>query len=236
MSLLMVNDRLTLGDKFKGTVRYIGKIRPKDGLWIGLELDEAVGANDGSVSGVRYFRCKDKHGIFVRYEKIKRGLVCDGALPAGSDEESLRERICLYEAKMRKMEETIEMLRDAEKQEIVELRRENEEVKRIVLSLRGGVGAEEAREGGGLSSEIKELAKGSREQVSEMMEIVSEMEAILNRGRGEQRRPVQEDERRRVVFLVGRIIDGVLDGDMETVDALRSEFVKIMEKHGIRVE
>jgi len=29
-----------------------------------------VGKNDGSVKGVRYFRCRNQHGVFVRHDKL----------------------------------------------------------------------------------------------------------------------------------------------------------------------
>ena len=29
-----------------------------------------TGKNDGSVKGVRYFKCRGRHGIFVRHEKL----------------------------------------------------------------------------------------------------------------------------------------------------------------------
>jgi len=30
----------------------------------------SVGKNDGSVKGVRYFRCRSQHGVFVRHDKL----------------------------------------------------------------------------------------------------------------------------------------------------------------------
>ena len=43
-------------------------------FWLGVELDHAHGKNDGSRSGVRYFRCKPNHGIFVLPSKVKRSV------------------------------------------------------------------------------------------------------------------------------------------------------------------
>lgn len=49
-----------------GVVRFVGETEFAPGVWIGVELQDANGKNDGSVKDVRYFECADKHGIFVR--------------------------------------------------------------------------------------------------------------------------------------------------------------------------
>jgi len=57
-----------------GMVRFFGRVDFADGEWIGVEMIEPVGKNDGTVKGKKYFECKDKHGIFVKIEKIERKL------------------------------------------------------------------------------------------------------------------------------------------------------------------
>ena len=32
------------------------------GQWAGIELNDPVGKNDGSVNGIRYFKCRPKYG------------------------------------------------------------------------------------------------------------------------------------------------------------------------------
>lgn len=54
-----------------GILKYVGTTHFADGEWCGIFLDEPCGKNDGSVRGVRYFRCKNKHGIFVHSHKVK---------------------------------------------------------------------------------------------------------------------------------------------------------------------
>ena len=54
-----------------GVLKYIGRTHFAEGEWCGIVLDEACGKNDGCVRGVRYFRCKNKHGIFVHSHKVR---------------------------------------------------------------------------------------------------------------------------------------------------------------------
>lgn len=244
MPLLQVNDRLTLGNKFRGTVRYIGEIKSREGKWIGLELDDPVGANDGSVNGVRYFQCMEQHGIFVRYEKIKAGLTCETRSmnePDGLKDESDHHRQA-YEAKVRKLEETIETLRNVERDEILELRRENNEIKKIILDLqdklsrRDGLSVPSGRHvpRSTICSEVKELIIKSNTEISGMMEIVSDMQRCRRKKKAVARAGIEE--RNKVLFLISRIIDGILDDDMEEVECFAEEFWSIMEKYDISAE
>jgi dynactin 1 len=53
-----------------GVIRYIGATGFAGGKWVGVELDEPVGKNDGSVQGKHYFSCEHGHGVFVRPSQI----------------------------------------------------------------------------------------------------------------------------------------------------------------------
>lgn len=73
---IKVNDRVKVypGDK-RGCVRYVGKSLEglPAGWWIGVEYDEPVGKNDGSVKGNIYFSCAPKYGGFVRVSNVTVG-------------------------------------------------------------------------------------------------------------------------------------------------------------------
>ncbi|KAL4961921.1 putative dynactin [Aspergillus stella-maris] len=57
---------VALTDGRQATVRYIGATSFADGEWIGVELNDDSGKNDGSVQGERYFECEPGFGMFVR--------------------------------------------------------------------------------------------------------------------------------------------------------------------------
>lgn len=55
-----------------GVIRFIGNTQFATGTWYGIELNTAIGKNDGSVNNVGYFKCSKpgNYGIFVRQTLI----------------------------------------------------------------------------------------------------------------------------------------------------------------------
>ena len=43
------------------------------GFWVGVEYDEPVGKNDGSVKGTRYFTCSEGYGGMARPNNVNVG-------------------------------------------------------------------------------------------------------------------------------------------------------------------
>ena len=60
-----------LNHLLRSTVRFIGRTLFKEGTWVGVELDEPEGKNDGSCEGTPYFECPADHGVFVRPENVR---------------------------------------------------------------------------------------------------------------------------------------------------------------------
>ncbi len=82
---------MEIGGGFKmGLVKFIGETEFAPGEWIGVALDkptgtlfkkllidafikcvcDGAGKHNGTVKGVKYFKCKDRHGVFVKRDKI----------------------------------------------------------------------------------------------------------------------------------------------------------------------
>ncbi|RXN27530.1 kinesin KIF13A isoform X3 [Labeo rohita] len=59
--------------KQSGTVHYVGGVEFAKGIWVGVELDLAVGKHNGTVQGRVYFRCATGHGVFVKPSSLTRG-------------------------------------------------------------------------------------------------------------------------------------------------------------------
>uniref|UniRef100_A0A3P8R7A8 CAP-Gly domain-containing protein n=1 Tax=Astatotilapia calliptera TaxID=8154 RepID=A0A3P8R7A8_ASTCA len=71
---IRLGDRVIIAAQKVGTLRFCGSTEFSGGLWAGVELDKPEGKNDGSVAGVQYFNCRNKHGIFAPLSKISKPL------------------------------------------------------------------------------------------------------------------------------------------------------------------
>ena len=67
---------------------YIGKL-PEigNGHWIGVEYDDPVGKNDGSVKGSKFFECPPKFGGFLRPDKLQVGDFPEEDIFASDDDD-----------------------------------------------------------------------------------------------------------------------------------------------------
>lgn len=90
---LEVGKRCRVGgdDLRRGVIMYVGDVKEIPGIlgaWIGVQLDEPVGKNDGSIKGNRYWGQESsmKHGVFVRPERVEAG-----DFPVFDDLEALEE-------------------------------------------------------------------------------------------------------------------------------------------------
>merc|ERR1712228_1119084 len=77
MGMAATNQVVTVGDQVRltkdlmGTVRFVGEIQGRKGIYYGIELTEAKGKSNGTVGNVRYFKCKNKRGLFLRFARIQ---------------------------------------------------------------------------------------------------------------------------------------------------------------------
>jgi hypothetical protein len=68
-----IGARVLVGGQKPGRLRYIGSVHfvpDSAGLWCGIELDDPDGLHDGTVDGVRYFTCRDGHGILAPRHRV----------------------------------------------------------------------------------------------------------------------------------------------------------------------
>lgn len=79
LSDYQVGQSVELNDGRTGTVHYVGNTQFAAGEWIGVELDDDSGKNDGSVQGQRYFDCPAGRGMFLRPAAI--ALIIDQPTP-----------------------------------------------------------------------------------------------------------------------------------------------------------
>ncbi|KAI0472281.1 dynactin [Xylaria cf. heliscus] len=66
MSDIAVGQYIQLSDGRNATIRFVGQTHFAVGEWVGVELDDDSGKNDGAVQGERYFDCSPGRGMFVR--------------------------------------------------------------------------------------------------------------------------------------------------------------------------
>ncbi len=74
MSGPQLGDRVRVIGRYavhEGTCKYFGTTLFREGYWVGVELDQPNGKNDGSVEGTRYFSCRPKYGLFARAQVVE---------------------------------------------------------------------------------------------------------------------------------------------------------------------
>ena len=95
-----MNEDISIGDivqlsrkistnNLRGIVRFIGEVNTfrynYDKVfgfnYFGIELFEPEGDNNGTINNEYYFQCKDKHGIFVKRNKIKKIVTINHNVP-----------------------------------------------------------------------------------------------------------------------------------------------------------
>ncbi|KAM0720072.1 hypothetical protein Q7P37_004208 [Cladosporium fusiforme] len=71
---LSVGQIIELNDGRIATVRFVGGTHFQAGEWVGIELEDQTGKNDGAVKGERYFDCEQGYGMFLRSTGVRQVL------------------------------------------------------------------------------------------------------------------------------------------------------------------
>ncbi|NWV13145.1 CE350 protein, partial [Ptilonorhynchus violaceus] len=89
LSNFNIGDRVLVSKVQPGTLRFKGLTKFAKGFWAGVELDKPEGNNNGTYDGIKYFDCKEKHGIFAPPQKISHITeTIDSHLDTNKDEDS----------------------------------------------------------------------------------------------------------------------------------------------------
>ncbi|NWR29486.1 CE350 protein, partial [Tachuris rubrigastra] len=89
LSNFNIGDRVLVSKVQPGTLRFKGLTKFAKGFWAGVELDKPEGNNNGTYDGIKYFDCKEKHGIFAPPQKISHITESvDSQLDTNKDEDS----------------------------------------------------------------------------------------------------------------------------------------------------
>eukprot|EP01084_Bolivina_argentea_P255992 430824_1 len=71
-----IGDRVKVKDKRQhGILRFVGITEFDKGSFYGVELEEPLGENDGSVNDRQYFECSDYYGIFCKLNNIEQATI-----------------------------------------------------------------------------------------------------------------------------------------------------------------
>lgn len=84
MSEFKVGQKIETNTHRTGLVKYVGPIHVAEGAWLGIDLGEPMGKNDGSVRGERYFDCPPQHGLFVKETDILQIISQPAPKPAAA--------------------------------------------------------------------------------------------------------------------------------------------------------
>merc|ERR1712013_443375 len=69
-----------------GRIAFLGCVHFAQGLFVGVELDEAKGKHDGAYHGKRYFTAKERHGVLVKQHRVE--LLPNKLEPSEENEEN----------------------------------------------------------------------------------------------------------------------------------------------------
>ncbi|NWV32481.1 CE350 protein, partial [Grantiella picta] len=89
LSNFNIGDRVLVSKVQPGTLWFKGLTKFAKGFWAGVELDKPEGNNNGTYDGIKYFDCREKHGIFAPPQKISHITESiDSHLDINKDEDS----------------------------------------------------------------------------------------------------------------------------------------------------
>lgn len=213
---IQVNDRITLKNNLHGVVRYIGAVEGRSEDWVGIELDEACGSNDGSINGKRYFQCGGNHGLFVKYKKLTQRMKSIAEETVCGSQNDLQDSLWNAGPVIEKQPELpyTKMLFSGPKAEEKNEKQDNEEERKYKELFESAI------------MRWKQSLWAIQKRLVELREKVERMKAI--------NKPIEENDT--VVKLVEDILTAEKRGDEKKFQMLYETFKKEMMKYKINVD
>ncbi|ELA41338.1 uncharacterized protein VICG_01578 [Vittaforma corneae ATCC 50505] len=224
---IQINDRIILKNNLRGVVRYIGPVEGRSEEWVGIELEEPKGSNNGAIGGTRYFYCPEGHGLFVKYERLTRRMTSLG--DSTTYHVFAEPGHPFYKDKDYRLEDGPATCQQEKKSSPLEAREHGASVL---------FGNEELAEE---NRKIKELLGLVLHRWNESLNTIQRsLQGLQGRiesiNRACQARKTDDAERDLVMRLVSEMIESNRRRDREKVRELYGRFKKIMEKHKIKVD
>lgn len=81
------------GERVLGTLLFKGNVQFAPGVWAGVELDSPEGRHNGMEDGVRYFTCRNRHGLIVPGHDMATAHLGEGDVAEVPDNVDVRSSI-----------------------------------------------------------------------------------------------------------------------------------------------
>ncbi|EGI67413.1 CAP-Gly domain-containing linker protein 1 [Acromyrmex echinatior] len=240
---LRIGDRVIVsssqGSK-TGILRYHGLAEFAAGEWCGVELDEPIGKNDGSVNDKRYFECSPKYGLFAPVHKVSRSpynkkpSLCVVHKPSGAalnaslqkksgSRESLASSLASSVASARMSTTSGTTAREVlkEKQQEIEFLRKERDLER-----------ERVTKAANQADQAEQSALSIKQEYDKMLQTVSETELTVTKLINEKSTLAMqlEDEKRKCEDLLFRFEEeSVNKDDIQVINTVNESRIKELE-------
>lgn len=243
--VLRISDRIKINKgKLCVIIRYIGKVTNKEGLWVGLELEDPKGTNNGTVNGETYFVCKPNHGMFIKYKNLDGTLIKE-------EKDVLQYEDSIKKSALNNLNEiTFQATKDnhilntsiKHHNNVDQFKDVKENYNRILnTTQKTNISLFDSKNEEHLKKEIegyKELINVILLKTTDSFKLIEQsletLKSRISRIQKSGYNKKTESERERVVYLVCKILEG-LDQN-ESIETYYIEYKRMLEKYNINID